>query len=203
MRQLITSLTILATSIGLSLPASADRGDNGAKGPVAKAYSSAKGEVSDAYIAGRLVTAYTLSEHLSPFDIDIEVSDGAVDLAGTVSSAIERDLAVEIAKGIPAVSKVRSELKVRPDAQRQAQAQDAGFARSFNDATLTARVKSRLILNQNTGGLAINVDTDDQVVTLNGKVDTDTEAALAEEIAQNTDGVDRVINQLEVRPRAS
>ncbi|MFC6669947.1 BON domain-containing protein [Marinobacterium aestuariivivens] len=52
--------------------------------------------------------------------------------------------------------------------------------------------------NRNTGGLAIDVDTRNAVVTLSGSVKSDAEAELAGRIAQNTRGVSSVENQLTV-----
>jgi len=51
-------------------------------------------------------------------------------------------------------------------------ADDTGrsFLRKVEDANLTAKVKSQLLWNSNTGGLAINVDTLDGVVSLSGNV---------------------------------
>ncbi|MEX2480875.1 MAG: BON domain-containing protein [Gammaproteobacteria bacterium] len=47
-------------------------------------------------------------------------------------------------------------------------------------------------------GLAINVDTDNGVVSLSGTVDSDDEKELAARIAENTEGAKSVVNQLTV-----
>lgn len=81
-------------------------------------------------------------------------------MTGTVRNEIERDLAGEIAKGVEGVKKVNNnnnKLEMKPEARR-----DAGrgsFARSVEDANITAMVKSRLLLDLNTHGLTIHGTT--------------------------------------------
>jgi hyperosmotically inducible protein len=59
-------------------------------------------------------------------------------------------------------------------------------------------VKAKLLANNNTDGLKINVDTNDNVVTLRGTVQSDEIRDLAEALAQNTESVKSVENKLEV-----
>lgn len=73
-----------------------------------------------------------------------------------------------------------------------------GIAQKIDDAALTARVKSRLLMDKNINGLSINVDTNQSAVTLNGTVKSDTERALAEQVARETKGVRLVQNQLRI-----
>jgi len=79
--------------------------------------------------------------------------------------------------------------------------QSETIGQKINDATTTARVKSRLIINENTDGLRINVDTRNSEVTLNGTVKSETEKSHAEDIARSTNGVRSVQNQLKVASR--
>ncbi|MGH8193686.1 MAG: BON domain-containing protein [Woeseiaceae bacterium] len=80
-------------------------------------------------------------------------------------------------------------------------ADETGIKQSILYATLTARVKSELLVNQNTDGLAINVDSHNGAVTLSGEVSTSTERVLAERIASNVNGTESVSNRLVVKPR--
>jgi hyperosmotically inducible periplasmic protein len=160
--------------------------------------------VKDAWIDGRLETAYALNRHLNPFAIDTHVEDGVVTLSGTVDSEIDRDLAIEIAEGIDQVSTVRSELQVDPDGASARTEADSGrsFGQWVKDVTTTARVKSSLVANGSTQGLAIDVDTTNDVVTLSGQVKSIREKSLAEMIARNTEGTVGVENKLEVDERS-
>lgn len=73
-------------------------------------------------------------------------------------------------------------------------ADQAGQA--IDDASITASVKSKYLLDDTLKGLQISVDTVQGVVSLTGTVQNDAAKELATQIAQNTDGVVRVDNQL-------
>jgi osmotically-inducible protein OsmY len=154
---------------------------------------------SDLWIKAKLVTSYTLNQHLNPFKLDVDVKDGVVRLGGKVDSDVERDLAVEIAKGTEGVKKVEEEIRIEPGAMA-GERREPEFFRTVEDATVTARVKSKLLWNRNTNGLDIDVDTDNGVVTLKGKVGSDAHRELALQLARNTTGVQRVKGELEVEP---
>jgi hyperosmotically inducible periplasmic protein len=74
--------------------------------------------------------------------------------------------------------------------------------KSVDDATLTATVKSKLAADTETSASSINVDSNGGVVTLNGAVSTAAEKSKAEQLAKNTEGVSRVVNNLSVKPGA-
>jgi osmotically-inducible protein OsmY len=73
---------------------------------------------------------------------------------------------------------------------------------AFDDTGTTTSIKSKLLANKNTGGLAISVTTTNGVVTLSGVVKSDAEKAMAEQIARETTGVVDVHNELTVNPKA-
>ncbi len=150
---------------------------------------------SDLWLKARIVTAYSLNRHLSPFPIDVAVTRGVVRLSGTVDSDVERDLAVEIARGVEGVGDVRDDIRVEPGAMA-GKRRESKFFRMVEDATITAMVKSKLLWNRNTSGLRIDVSTDDGVVALTGKVASGAEADLAVQLARNTTGVRRVRSDL-------
>jgi osmotically-inducible protein OsmY len=72
----------------------------------------------------------------------------------------------------------------------------SGAARAVDDASVTARVKSVLLADAQVKGTKINVDTSNGVVTLGGSVDSASEKARAEQLAQQVDGVKQVHNNL-------
>ncbi|MBK80047.1 MAG: histidine kinase [Gammaproteobacteria bacterium] len=162
--------------------------------------------IRDAWIDGRLETTYVLNPHLEALDIETDVADGVVTLRGVVASDIDRDLAVAIARGLSGVREVDDQLTVGERGNAGEPAGPADGDRSFSqwvrDATATARVKTNLVANGNTRGLAIDVDTENDVVTLSGAVRSRKEKLLAEMIARNTDGIARVDNRLEIDQRS-
>jgi osmotically-inducible protein OsmY len=68
------------------------------------------------------------------------------------------------------------------------------------DAATTAAVKTKLLADTKVGGLGIDVDTKDNVVTLTGKVRSAAERTEAVRLARTTTGVKSVVNKLVVDP---
>lgn len=178
-------------------------------------------QLKDAWLDGKVETALLVNRHLNNFDIDTDVENTQVTLTGTVNSDVDKDLAGEIAKGIEGVHKVDNNLNVdEPETADYHAAYgynydendlddddidddvddniDRTFSTWYNDATTTAEIKSEMLWNDDISGLEIDVDTLYGNVTLDGEVDTQAEKELAENIAQNTDGVMNVDNQLTV-----
>ncbi len=71
---------------------------------------------------------------------------------------------------------------------------------SVDDATLTSKVKTKLIQDQKLEAFQIDVDTYRGVVQLNGFVDTAADAARAADLANDVSGVVSVKNNLQVKP---
>jgi len=67
------------------------------------------------------------------------------------------------------------------------------------DAAVTSAVKTKLLADTKVGGLKIDVDTKDNVVTLTGTVSSVEEKNEALRLAKNTTGVKRVVDKLTVK----
>ena len=159
--------------------------------------------VKDAWLDGKLESAFLFNEHLNSFDIETEVKNRVAHLTGHVESDIDKDLAGEIALSVDGITDVRNELMIDPAEVKAYRDADAyterdSFRKTVMNATLTARVKSQLLLNDNTSGLKINVDSKNGDVTLSGTVASDAEKELAGAIANNTGGATAVHNHLSV-----
>ena len=176
---------------------------------MAQAYQNAKTATLDAYITGRLITAYALSEHLAASNIQVYVRDQRAILSGTVENSIQNDLAVEIARSVDGVRGVESKLQTSADLADSAQVEKQtsennfdSFADQFNDAAIKARVKTRLLWNSNVSGLMIEVTSLRGDITLRGAVSSAEQSALAEAITANTPGVESVDNQMTIQTAA-
>jgi osmotically-inducible protein OsmY len=66
------------------------------------------------------------------------------------------------------------------------------------NASLTAKIKSKMALDDSVKARRINVDTDGTVVTLTGTVETAAQKARALQLARETDGVTSVVDRLRV-----
>jgi osmotically-inducible protein OsmY len=67
-----------------------------------------------------------------------------------------------------------------------------------DDAAITAAVKAKLAADGDINPFNIDVDTNEGVVTLQGRVEKEAARSKAEELARETDGVKRVINLVKV-----
>ena len=147
---------------------------------------------------GKVWTLIALDNHLNPFGIDIEITDGTATLTGSVASDVERDLVGQFTQGTQGVHTVDNQLTVSPPEADELN--QPRLSEQVDDTTLTAMIKSKLLWNSNTEGLDINVTTAQAVVTLKGNPNSDEAMQLAEQIASNTKGVKQVNNQLKLSP---
>jgi osmotically-inducible protein OsmY len=67
------------------------------------------------------------------------------------------------------------------------------------DAALTAKIKSKMALDDSIDALDIDVDTAKGVVTLNGSVDSEQHRERAVRLARETDGVVSVVDRLVIQ----
>ena len=75
--------------------------------------------------------------------------------------------------------------------------------RNIDDASITASVKTHLAEERAITLTRINVDTNNGVVSLNGVVDNETMKRRAGEITRQTEGVEKVVNNLQVQAASS
>lgn len=77
--------------------------------------------------------------------------------------------------------------------------QRASTGEFIDDRSITARVKTELLKDDDVSGMAVNVDTYRGTVQLNGFVDSPEQVRRAEEIAKGVEGVNDVENNLSVK----
>ncbi|HBG29480.1 MAG TPA: hypothetical protein DDW98_02440 [Gammaproteobacteria bacterium] len=77
-----------------------------------------------------------------------------------------------------------------------AMAAERSATERVDDAAITAQVKTRLLANEVTRSININVDTKAGVVTLRGTAPNETAKEKAEEVAHGVEGVQAVANAL-------
>ncbi len=132
--------------------------------------------------------------------IHVETTGKVVTLSGTVDNDAARTEAVALARGTEGVTDVVDNMTVSQPAQQQQAAEgDSTVGQKMDDAAITAAVKSKLMVDSVVGGLKIDVDTRDGVVSLSGPVKSQTEKDTAVRIARGTDGVKDVQDNLVVQ----
>ena len=70
---------------------------------------------------------------------------------------------------------------------------------ALENGAITAKIKSKMTLDDTIDALKINVDTANRVVTLTGTVDNEAQRQRALQLARETDGVREVVDRLQVR----
>jgi len=155
---------------------------------------------SDTWLQAQLVTTYGLNDTLNSFPIEVHVNDGVAQLSGVVSTDVERELAVEIAKGIDGIKQVKDNIQVDPgaSASREKSEGDRSLYRNIENMTVTAKIRTKLMWDRHTDGLGIDVKTDAGVVKLQGQVPDAATRDLVVQIAKNTSGVRKVLDELTV-----
>lgn len=153
-----------------------------------------KDGAKDAWIDGKAETTLLLNGNLNSFDINTDVKNGVITLTGKVESDVDKALAQELLENLDGVSRVDNKLSVVAEKGKG----DDADSSALKDAKIATVVKTRLLFESEVSGTSIDVDADNGVVTLKGKVDSDAEKDLAVAIAKNTDDVSRVVDRLEV-----
>lgn len=155
-------------------------------------------DITEARQETQIWTTYALSPYLRASDLKVSVDNGKATLTGTVEESVNKDLAKQVALGVSGVTEVDNQIVVRADYKPAAQAAERSYGEVIDDASITAVVKSKLLWNRNTSGLAADVDTKRGKVTLQGKANSAAARDLAGRMALNTSGVVSVDNKLVV-----
>jgi osmotically-inducible protein OsmY len=115
------------------------------------------------------------------------------------------------AAGVPALggaaSQVRSEARELGTGAKElgseAKEKLAEWGQGLQDAKVTASVRTALGLNRRLRPYSIKVDSEQGVVTLQGRVDDGELRSRAESVSAAVPGVTRVVNKLEIAPAAA
>ncbi|NBA96941.1 BON domain-containing protein [Pseudomonas sp. R5(2019)] len=154
-------------------------------------------QLEEARQEGSIWASLAVNRHLSGYTISIDVEQGVARLEGEVETQVERDLAEQIALQTRGIERVDNQLKVNAGLADQPPA-PRKFAQQFDDATLTATIKSKLLWNTRTEAMDIQVHTRNGVVTLKGRAKSPEAKELAGNLARNTQGVYEVNNLISI-----
>lgn len=127
------------------------------------------------------------SESLKHSNIDVVSFNGSVLLVGEVPDQTTKSLAGKVASNTRAVRKVYNELKV---------AGVSTWISRYNDAWITTKVSSQMMIAENFPSSRIKVVTEQGTVYLMGLV-SQTEGEYAVDIARNVYGVEKIVKLFE------
>ena len=196
------ALAVLTLTVALAMPAYAQ-----------------VGAVKDGWLVMKIHSDLVDEDVLSGSNIDVDVKNGVVTLQGTVPSEAGRARAIAEAKKTDGVKNVVDQLKIAPahDAGKMDKAQDktakaadkaedktASAAkttgRAIDDGWIKSKIYAQYMADWNTvlNDSDIDVDVQNNVVTLNGTVKSAEAKAKAVSTAKATDGVKSVVDNLRV-----
>lgn len=157
--------------------------------------------IDDASITAGVKSELLADERTEGFDINVDTKDGHVTLRGGADSLADKLAATELAHKVKGVKSVDNRIVIAADGSERRQeantatasgevreaAEEAGD--EVNDAWITGKVKSQLLADDKTPGLDIDVDTENRIVSLKGKVPSLAARSEAIRIARSTKGV--------------
>jgi hyperosmotically inducible periplasmic protein len=146
-------------------------------------------------------------------DVDADADKNAVTLSGSVPSQSLRMKAVDAAKAAHAGLAITDKIDVKPDmvdrkdydedmareARERAAKSSESIGDNLDDAWIHTKIRTKLLGEGEFPGGSLNVDVNNNVVTLRGSVSTAADKTKAEQIAKATDGVKSVRNQLVIK----
>ena len=129
---------------------------------------------------------YVFKTFLSGDSIKVESKDGVVSLTGTVSEDSHRVLAQGTVAGLPGVTPVDNQIKVKEIPPKS------------SDLWLSLKVKSALAYHRNVSGHGTKVEVNEGVATLRGEATSLAQRELATEYAKDVEGIKDVKNEMTV-----
>jgi len=167
--------------------------------------TSAPEQMDSALITTKIQAKYFADPSVNGRDINVTTTNGVVTLSGRVDSEQAKQQAVAIARGTDGVARVDDRLAVQPDGAVATTGTVRGdtprtLGEKVGDARITSTIQSKYFLDDLVKGRRIDVDTRQGVVTLRGDVSNESERSQALLLARNTDGVQRVEDNLTVNP---
>jgi hyperosmotically inducible periplasmic protein len=175
-------------------------------GAVALAASTVACAQSDPGITTAVKTKLAADDTVKAYQINVDTSNRVVTLKGEVDTEAAKARAVEVARATDGVRDVVDAMTVKTattpttgeSAMDRARDTTSAVGDALSDAGITTKVKTKLLADSDVGGLKIDVDTSNGIVTLTGNVSSATEKRKAIDIAKGTDGVKSVKDKLKI-----
>ncbi len=145
-------------------------------------------EKSDTRVKMNVKTALVFYRNVNANEIEVYVKDGMVTLKGTTSSLSQKKHTTEYVKDIDGVKGVNNELMVGKSKQT--------LGEKLDDASITAQVKTVLMLRHSARAIKTTIVTNNGIVTVSGEAKNTTERNLVIKIVEDVSGVRGVVNNL-------
>lgn len=190
-RNYFISGLVVVSMLGLTLTA-----------PVmASAATVAVQKPTDTDLKDRINFRIDTSNIVRKYDIHVAVNNGVATLTGDVRTAGQKAEAGRLAK-IAGISKVENNIVLDKDADKSlGDKMKGGMSKSgekIDDAWITTKINWFFVGEDSLKHSKIDVDTKNNVVTLNGTVMNAAGKMRAAQLARQTDGVKSVVNNLTI-----
>jgi osmotically-inducible protein OsmY len=149
-----------------------------------------EGSVRDIALKTEIETALLQANPALPIPVTVTVSDGRVLLTGRVPAPDMKAQAGRVASQRRGVRAVYDEIEVSPA---------TGTLASAEDAMITTRLRSQLVLDPDIRSANFTIDTTDHSVFLIGQARSQAEIERATQIARYIPGVRRVVSYMDIR----
>jgi hyperosmotically inducible protein len=123
-------------------------------------------ENSDTWISMKVKSALLFHRSVSGFSTEVFVNEGIVTLKGEADNLAQKDLSSQYAQDIDGVKSVNNEMTIAKEPRKDARTRDE----KIDDASITAQVKSALLVHRSTSTLRTDVETKEGEVTLTGDI---------------------------------
>jgi len=162
----------------------------------------AQTKATDDSLKDRIEYRIETSPVVKTYDIRVKVENANAILTGKVANDAQKAEAGKLAK-IDGVARVDNQIAIDKDADKTLMDHAKNGMRKTGEAVtdtwITTKVKWFFMGDDLLKGSHIDVDTKERVVTLNGTVKTETGRKQAVRLAQETDGVTKVVDNLKIQ----
>lgn len=164
---------------------------------VQAATAATQQSVNDVRLESQIATSYELNPYLRANSLKVAVLGGNAVLTGKVDEKISKELAGEIAIGVPGIQQVDNRIEVEPTYLPHFGG--STFGNKVDDASISAAIRTKLQWNKDIDSVDTQVSTRNGRVTLIGNADSQQGKDLATTLAMNTRGVTSVTNNLRIQ----
>ena len=151
-----------------------------------------KATEADDGIEAAAKNTYVFRKFLNGESVVTDARDGVVTLSGTVSSEIQRLFAENTVKGLPGVTAVNNQIKIKE-----------GSDKNPSDTMLFVKVKNTLAIRRSVSAMHTKVDVNEGIVTLKGEASSLAQKELTGEYVGDIEGVKGLKNEMTVAATAT
>lgn len=164
--------------------------------PVKESKRTWQQKIEDATVTASVRTRILYNREFNAFNIKVKTENGHTTLSGVVKTQEQIDRIGVIASETKGVQGVTNNLTTF-EREKLDPVQNTG--RQLSDEWIEKRVETGLLLNRHVSIRDLAVEVEDGTTILGGTVDSDTQRELAQQIAQNIQGVLKVENNIKVK----